>query len=149
MVTSFISLLLYETGPHKDKGFDVNTDGPQLLPHWPRPLSLAHSLQRQARNLPLTATPEQVAGFNLVFLSVNVGSFGPCHLVRKVEDAELPLRLGLYLPQRMGSGLPIRLVVWLPPQPGASGGGSTPTLRSPLMKDVLESCWLCPCGTLS
>lgn len=119
----------------------LNTGGPWPLPHWPRSLSLDRSLQRRAQSLPLTATPDQVPGFHLAFLSVSAGLFGPCHLVRKVEGTELPPGQGLYLPQGTGSGLPIRLVVWLPPQTGASGGAHS--------HSQLPSCEGCPAVLLA
>lgn len=126
----------------------LNTGGPWPLPHWPRSLSLDRSLQRRAQSLPLTATPDQVPGFHLAFLSVSAGLFGPCHLVRKVEGAELPQDRGCTSPRGQGLAFPSD---WL------SGSllrlelqeGPTAILSSPPVKDVLLSCWRCRCGTLS
>lgn len=124
------------------------------LSAWPCLVSRtqSHSLREESTKRSPHAHPShhhsfQVPSFHLVFLSVSVDLFRPCHLVKTVEDKELPQDWGCISSRGPGFAQPFRLVLWPPPQTGGPGG--TLHLSSPPMEGVLLSCWWCPCGTLS
>lgn len=91
------------------------------LSAWPCLVSRtqSHSLREERTKCCPHAHPRhhhsfQVPSFPLVFLSVSVDLFRPCHLVKMVEDTELPQDWGCTSSRGPGLAQPFRLVLWPP-----------------------------------